>query len=132
MLTSYNFWYVIKEDDVHISEVAIRFYEGDISTKNEKKHDPDPRLDSIAPVTRYRRTKRLQVEDLPHESNRRTKKENDGNDCFIYTNKDFGVTSDLDDIRVFLNKVLNKDKDRTPIDEQKEVEKAKVKLQEIK
>jgi hypothetical protein len=132
MKISYKFWYVTREDDIHISEVAVRFYEGDITTKDELIKDEIIREDIIVPVTRYRRFKQLKKFEIKHEKDREHKTDLKGNECLVYTDKDFGVTDDLDDVRLFLNGVLNKDKDRQPEDTQKETKKNKLKLQELK
>lgn len=114
-LTDYKFWYIRRDDDVHISEAAIRFYEGDITTENEK----DSLTGIIKPVARYRRSSRLQKEQLSHLGGKETKKEESGNDAVIYTPKDFGVISTDDELRSFLNRELKKDKKRSQINEQK-------------
>jgi hypothetical protein len=132
MKINYKFWYVHKEDDIHINEVAVRFFQGDITTENETTSEKIDGIHQAQAVTRYRMSKRLQKVDLPHEKDRKVKKESSGDDCFIYTDKDFGITSDLDDVRIFLNGVLGKDKDREPEDMQKETDKVKLKQQATK
>ena len=126
MRTSYKFWFVTRQDDIHISEVAVRFYEGEVITQNEKV-DMD-----IVPVTRYRKIRQLTKAELPHEKDRTHITDKNGKECLIYTDKDFGVTSDLDDVVLFLNGVLKKDKNRLSNDTQKETVKEKLKLQLIK
>jgi hypothetical protein len=115
MKTSYKFWYVTKADNVHISEVAVRFYEGEITTEDELVQNLITREDVIKPVTRYRRIKQLTQKEVKHEKNRRVKKDMFDNDCFIYTDKDFGVTADLKDVSNYIERVLKKDKEREPI-----------------
>jgi len=132
MKTSYKFWYIKKDDDVHISEVAVRFYEGDNFDVNVIKVDPDTQERRTEIVNRYMRTKRLSSTDIAHEKGRKIVTESNGNECFIYTPDDFGVTSDIDDVILFLNGVLKKDKKRVPEDTQKETTKSRLKLQSIK
>lgn len=132
MKTSYKFWYITREDDVHISEVAVRFYEGDVFRVNLVKVDPETQEKIIEPADKYLRTKRLSAKDLPHQKGRKVVTESNGNECFVYTSDDFGVTSDVDDVIVFLNGVLAKDKKRAPEDTQKEKSKSRLKLQSIK
>ncbi len=132
MKTSYKFWYIKKEDDVHISEVAVRFYEGDNFDVNVVRVDPETLERRTELENRYIRTKRLSLKDVPHEKERKVVTESNGNECFVYTPDDFGVTSDIDDVVVFLNGVLKKDKKRVPEDTQKETVKGKLKLQSIK
>ena len=126
MQTSYKFWYIKRENDIHISEVAVRFFEGEVTTENERV-DMD-----IVPVTRYRKIKQLTKLELPHEKDRKHITDKNGKECLIYTDEDFGVTDDLDDVRLFLNGVLNKDKNRVPEEAQKETVKEKLKLQKFK
>ena len=132
MKTSYKFWYIKKEDDVHISEVAVRFYEGENFDVNVVKVDPETQQRTTELVNKYMRTKRLSAKEVAHEEGRKTVTESNGNECFVYTPDDFGVTSDIDDVVAFLNGVLKKDKKRAPEDTQKETVKSKIKLQSIK
>lgn len=115
MQTDYKFWFIRRDDNGFITEAAIRFYEGDITTENEM----DRTTQILKPVTRYRRSKRLAVADLQYLGNKKTKKEYSGEDAIIYTPEDFGIISTDDELRSFLNKELAKDTKRTPIKEQK-------------
>lgn len=128
MKTNYKFWYIKRDDDIHIDEVAVRFFEGDIITQEERIFNEVIKEFIFKMVTKYKMFRRLQILDLPHEAGRELKNDS-GGDCLIYTFKDFGITSDLDDVRVFLNGILNKDKMRDPENAQKETDKVKLKLQ---
>jgi len=75
MKISYKFWYIIRDDNIHISECAIRFYEGDITTEDERDENDD-----LVSITRYRVSKRLQAEDLEYLK-KTIKKEKNGYDC---------------------------------------------------
>lgn len=130
MKTNYKFWYITREDDVHISECAIRFYEGDDMQVDVPVDDTDPNNKTTKKEIRYVKTKRLQKADLPHFVGRKVKKEKSGDDCIVYTSDDFGVITDNDELRVFLNKELKKDKGRIPEDTQ--VEEDLVKLKKLK
>ena len=112
MLTDYKFWYIRRDDDGFITEAAVRFYEGEITTKNEKQID-----DVIKPVTRYRRSKKLQDVELDH-LNKPKIKDSGGSDAVLYTSADFGQIKSDNELRLFLNQELSKDKIRTPIPEQ--------------
>lgn len=112
--TDYKFWYIKRDDDGRITEVAVRFSEGEVTTENE--YDVLTKTD--VPVTRYRRTKRLKKVDLPHQSNRKTKKNKGGRDHFIYDMDDFGDISTDEELVTFMNEELKLDGSRTPIDEQ--------------
>lgn len=113
MKTDYKFWYIKRDDDGFITEAAIRFYEGDITTEKEKIS-----RDNEIDVTRYRRFKRLQRLDLPHFTSDKFKKEFSGADAVLYTNNDFGNIKTNEQLEVFLNGELKKDVSRTPIKEQ--------------
>lgn len=132
MKTSYKFWYTIQEDDVHFSEVGVRFFEGDITTKDVTIIDRVSGQKTTIPVTRYRRFKQLKRSEIKHEKNRKIKIDENGNECLIYTPKDFGVISDIDELRAFFNKILNKDKDRTPEETQSETDVSKIKTKQNK
>jgi hypothetical protein len=118
MRTDYKFWFVrrgdgtrvngVEQPDGPITEVAVRLYEGDVTTAFEDGQ----------PVTRYRRFARLTPSSLPALQGRETKAEVSGALTAIYTARDFGRTSDLDVVRAFLKAELAKDSTRSPIDEQ--------------
>jgi len=131
MKTSYKFWYVHKSDDIHISEVAVRFYEGEMLAVQQEYLDVISNKITPIETVKYVRTKRLQKADLPH-INTKFVQEEDSNDCAVYTSQDFGVTSNLDDVIIFLNKELAKDEIREPQETQKETVKENLVLQEIK
>ena len=111
--TDFKLWYIKRDDDIHISEAAVRFYEGKYQTINGKEV--------------YVRTKRLEtLKDLKHLAKKVDGKyvlkglvEKNGSKAVIYLPEDFGVISTDDELRAFLNKELAKDKSREPIDEQK-------------
>jgi len=117
MKTDYKFWYIKREDDVHISECAIRFYEGEVTTENER----DIVDGQLKPVTRYRRTKKLKQQDMKHFKHKKKKDDVVGGDVIIFDTDDFGVISTDDDLRKFLNKEIKKDKDRYVIEEQTDI-----------
>jgi len=108
MLTDYKFWYITKDDDGFIIKTAVRFYEGEINTRDEY----DDLSRTLKPVTRYRRSKELKIK--------------------TYIPNDFGSIKDDDELRVFLNGKLKLDTTRTPIDEQKETDLTKLKLLDIR
>ena len=129
MKINYKFWYITRQDDIHISECAIRFFEGDVITADET--DMKNPTGAKISVTRYRMTKRLQANDLVHLG-KPIKKELSGDDCVIYTSKDFGVISDNDELRVFLNGELAKDPIRDVNDVQNETDLVELKKREIR
>ncbi len=106
----YKFWYITKCDDVHICEVAVRFYEGGFEVKQEMDRDTGESKD----VVQYVRTEKLKKKDLEVDSKRATKVDQMGHEAIIYTDKDFGVATNTEQIREFLDKELVKNKDRAP------------------
>lgn len=112
MKTDYKFWYISRNDNIHISECAVRFYEGEVTTL------PEMGVDGTKMVTRYRRSKKLSKSDMPHNKDRAVKLESAGSETLIYTTEDFGVISTDDELRLFLNGELAKDTKRSPIEEQ--------------
>lgn len=109
--TDYKFWYITRNDDGYITECAVRFYEGDITTEDEQT------INGVVPVTRYRRTARLAESDLSHLGTGFVKEFN-GADCKIYRSSDFGSITTDNQLRLFLNGELRKDPTRTPIAKQ--------------
>lgn len=111
MKTDYKFWYIKRDDNGFITEVAVRFYEGEYQTIDGEE--------------KYVRTKRLAVSkgELNHlakeDGNISYTKEITEKEAIVYRVKDFGQIKTDDEIRVFLNKEIAKDKGREVIDAQK-------------
>lgn len=134
MLTDFKYWYIrrISDSDVgrsgdgkhgepgrtilqndvgQIVEVAVRYFEGDVTTAKEL-------VDGVEQdVTRYRRFRRLKPYEMPRISARATD-EASGRKAFRYTSADFGITKDLADVEAYLKRELERDTTRTPIVEQ--------------
>ena len=110
----YKFWYIRRDDNGFITDCAVRFYEGDITTELEL----NPKTNQIEPITKYRRFKKLDKIELAHLKAKFIK-DGSGKDCVFYTKEDFGNIKTDDELRVFLKKELVKDKNREPIPEQK-------------
>jgi hypothetical protein len=108
MIIDYRFWYIRRDDDVHISEAAIRFYEGDF------------RLKPGDDVPTYARDRKLEVEDLPFLASRAVQPDADGGATFLYTEEDFGRISDDEELIAYLNKELRKDLTRNRLPSQSE------------
>lgn len=113
MQTDYKFWYIQREDNVHISQCAIHIFEGSVTTKSEKMPGQ-----AAKNVTRYRRSRRIPPSELPHFSGRATRTDASGGDCLVFTDSDFGVITTYDELRTYLNGELKKDASRTPIPKQ--------------
>jgi len=116
MLTSYKFWYINRDDDGFVTEAAIRFYEGELTTKPEKVFLPNG-SEAIQNVTRFRYETRLTADKVGY-LNVNTKQEKTGKDCAVFTATHFGKIKTDDELRLFLNEQLAKDPIRTPISEQ--------------
>ena len=101
MKTNYKFWYITKQDDVHISECGIRFFQTAITTENEKH------LTEFKSVTRERLIKQLSEKDLKHLG-KDFKQEINGQKSVIYTSKDFGLITTNTELCQFLDGELNK------------------------
>lgn len=109
MQTDYKYWYVKKDDFGYITEVTVKFYEGNMIALPELMQNPVTREDSLQLVAKYRRTRNLTANELPHLGGRKSVTDASGIQCFVYTPEDFGVTKDLRDIEVVLNNELAKD-----------------------
>lgn len=109
MRTDYKFWFIRRDDNGFITEVAIRFYEGEYEIKSGKQV--------------YIRTKRLEtLSDLPHLVKRGVLKvinEITGEKAIYYNQEDFGQIKTDNELRNFLNQEISKDKGREPINEHK-------------
>lgn len=115
MLTDYKFWFIRRDDDGFITEAAVRFYEGEITTEYKQKGIGAPEQ-----VTMYRRTKKLNPRiEIPHLVGRATKMDNSGKHVAIYTPTDFGRIKTDEELRDFLNAELEKDTTRSPVEEKK-------------
>lgn len=110
MKTDYKIWYVRRDDDVHIDEVAVKFYEGEITT--EVGYDENYQLVN---KTQYRRTGKLKKKDLAHFQGKQTKFDAKGGETILFTKDDFGIISTDDEIKVFLNNELVKDTSREAV-----------------
>lgn len=109
MLIAYKLWYVKRDDDDIITEVAVRFYEGLMVT--EPKFDITKR--EILPCTYFKR-KRLQRIETPFLSGEYVK-DSEGLDCKLYSQKDFGKIKLNSELKLFLDKELAKDLTRSLI-----------------
>lgn len=107
MKTDYKYWYIRRDDDVHISECAVRFFEGDVTTENEFD-----KLEGNRPVARFRRTKRLSKVEMPHFEEKKVKIEKGGSETIIFTDKDFGKISTDEELNAFIDTQIAKDADR--------------------
>ena len=94
--TDYKFWYIRRNDDGYITDCAIRFYEGEHVTQKKRDRLGNPTAEDIVV---YKRNKLLRTA--------------------VYSQIDFGNIKTDDELRLFLNKELDKDKERVAIDEQK-------------
>lgn len=108
MIIDYKFWYITRNDDGYITEAAVRFSEGAVTTEDELDAEGN-----LVSVTRYRRSARLTDSDLSFLGTG-FKQEQTGDYCKVYTPKDFGSIQSTNELRVFLNGQLALDPVRTP------------------
>ena len=116
-LTDYKFWYIKRDDNGFVTEAAIRFYEGNIVTRDiidtlTTAHN------SVISVTRYERSARLPKEALAHLGTDKFAQEVNG-DVAVYNASHFGSIKTDNELRTFLDNELAKDTQRIPIAEQK-------------
>lgn len=116
--TDYKFWYIKRNDEGFIKEVAVRFYEGEYQNKMIEGEEKEI----------YVRTKKLSVQerDLDHlaDSKGNIGYTDDlhvaqGKDAVVYLPKHFGKIKTDEELKNFVNKEIAKDKGREPIREQK-------------
>jgi hypothetical protein len=116
-MVDYKIWYIKRDNGGVITEAAVRWYEGDVTTLNEP--DPQNPTGPEIPVTRYRRTRRLVESELLHLGTGFVT-EVGGAKAKLYLPRDFGRISTDDQLRDFLDSKIKLDPLRVPIDEQKE------------
>lgn len=113
-MIDYKFWYIKRDDDGFITEATVRFYEGEVSTKDET----DSLSFQARPVTRYRRVRRLGLADIGFVSSKKAAIEHNGSIAAVYGQEDFGKIKTDDELRLFLNKELANEKQKVAIPEQ--------------
>jgi len=118
MRTDYKFWYIKRDDNGYIRNVAVRLYEGDYQNKQVEDENGNLVTKSV-----YTRTKRLEsFDDLKHLAKKnkiRGVTENSGKFCMYYDTSDFGDNIKTDEeLITFLNGEIKKDKLRDAINEQ--------------
>lgn len=112
----YKFWYIKRDDDGIITEAGIRFFEGENKDVNEIDIEGNTQT-----VNRYVREKRLSVKDLKDLSSQATRKETSGDEAIVYTPEHFGKIKTAEELALFCNKELAKDKAHEPVEVQREV-----------
>lgn len=109
MKTDYKFWYIKRDDDGFITEVAVRFYQGEYQTIDNKEV--------------YVRTKKLETfNDLEHLATEGIVKgvvESNEKKYVLYNQNHFGLIKTDDELIDFCNQKISKDKGREVIKEQK-------------
>ncbi len=89
MLTKYTIWYFRQLDDIHIDECAVSFHQGAMDNVNHV-FIPSVKINNHTSL-----------------KNQPIKKDFNGNDWVIFTDKDFGKITTKDELRTFLKgKVL--------------------------
>lgn len=108
MLIDYKFWYIKRDDNGFITEAAIRFYLGDITTQTEDGQS----------VTRYRRTQRV-GQALLNTLNIPIVFDSGGNPAVLLTPARFGTIKTDDELRAYCNGQLARFTGYMPIEEQR-------------
>ena len=108
----YKWWFVRRNDAGKITEVAVRFYEGDYQTVKDE-NDKD--------VIVYVREKKLIATDLTHLDKGSDSLDSANKYARIYLPKDFGEIKTDDELRTFCNSQLAKDTGRNKTPEQEVV-----------
>ena len=107
--TDYKFWYIKRDDNGFITEVAVRFYEGEYQiVDGEKTYVRIKRLESV-----------LELAHLKKDGKIKGITEKTEKLCVYYDQSDFGQIKTDEEIRAFCNKEIFKDKGRQVIKEQK-------------
>lgn len=117
MLTTYKFWKIHRDDDGFITEASVRFWEGLENTENDEDTEGN-----LVPVKRFRfqHATRLTEAELAHTGNK-FEKESSGKDVSLYHPEDFGAIKTDDELRLFMNKELDKDSTRDAVAAQNEL-----------
>lgn len=89
---SFIFRYVTSDDSGAIVRCAISLFEGSISTKKEEVGVDG----EVQDITRYRRTRRLGLKDLPSSIKGNATQEENGNCLLVFTQDDFGSIEEKD------------------------------------
>ena len=116
MKTNYKFWFIRRNDDGFITEVAVRFYEGDYQTVNGKeKYVMTKRLNSFNELKHLAKN----INGIYTINGFVDREENiNGDTAVLYYYEDFGKIKTDEELCKFLNKELSKDSKRSPIKEQ--------------
>lgn len=100
---NYKFWYIKRDDSDFITEVAVRYYEGDHKDVIEKDDDGND-----VTVNRFVREKRLKKNDVKLLANKMLF-ESEEKEAFVYEEEDFGRIQTDDQLRDFLDNLCKKD-----------------------
>lgn len=95
MFIDYKFWYIKRDDDGFIIEVAVKFFRGDITTELENGQN----------VTRYRRNLRFNKSILDN-FNLQVVFDSANNPALLLTSGQFGQIKTDEELRSFCNQKL--------------------------
>ena len=104
LFQDYKWWFVKRDDNGFITEVAVRFYEGEHQT--------------IEGVLTYVRTAKLGAGDMPETRSGTPVLDSVSAYARHYNQNDFGHIKTDDELRAFCDAQLALDTTRTPIPEQ--------------
>ena len=105
----YKWWFVRRNDAGKITEVAVRFYEGEYKTVKDKDGND---------AQRYVRDRKLTALDMPETIKGSSVLDANSKHAQRYTITDFGDISTDDELRDFCNLELFKNKNGITIPEQ--------------
>lgn len=97
--TDYKIWYIKRDDNVHISEAGVRFFEGRIERKTVKGVQTDV----------YIRERKIPFEELSYLDSNKFRMETTGVKSVVYTPAEFGVITTDNQLRLYLNNQIAKD-----------------------
>ena len=116
MFIDYKYWYINRDDDGHITEVAIRPYLGNITTAPEF----DTQQQKTVPVTRYRRLQRVNagvIQNALKDMNVQIFNDASNNPTVVLRQEHFGKIKTDAELNQFCNSIIKKF-GHTPVPEQ--------------
>jgi hypothetical protein len=108
--TDYKWWFVRRDDDGYITEVGVRFCQGEYQSITDEL--------SGSVTNQYVRTERLAANNMPDGRLGSDAFESSGKYARQYTQADFGLIKTDEELRAFCDKELSKDTVRKVISAQ--------------
>ena len=123
--TQYKFKYIIRDDDVFITEIAVSFFEGTYTASKEMRHPITGAVIGNEPHFDFER--KLHPTELGHLKTTKAKQSLQNDQVYmVYDASDFGAISTQEELIDFLDDEIIKDTSRKPIpDQNKKLKRAK-------